>query len=144
MQTFLPDMNVSKAIDMLDNKRLGKQRVEAIQIASCLLEKETRWKNHPAVLMWKGYEDYLVLLYLNTTIETFGKRGFKNYKCLEHYKRLKKLVNPKNIKRPPWYNENFVLSHQSNLLRKNKDYYSKYFNVRDDLPYIWYVKKVEG
>ena len=141
MQTFLPHLSVVDAIKILDNKRLGKQRVEAIQIASCLLEKETKWKNHPAVLMWKGYEDYLVLWYLWLTILLYENRGFKNIKCLEHYSRLKKLVKYENIKRPPWYNAQFVERHQSNLLRKNKEYYSKYFpNVPDNLEYIWPTK----
>jgi len=97
MQTFLPHMNLVKAISMLDNKRLGKQRVEAIQIASCLLEKETRWKNHPAVLMWKGYEEYLVVWYLYTAIRTYEMRGFKNEKCYEHFYRLSEKVKPQKL-----------------------------------------------
>ena len=142
MQTFLPHMNIVTAINILDNKRLGKQRVEAIQIASCLLEKETRWKNHPAVLMWKGYEAYLVFFYIFITISAFASRGFRNEKCLIHYARLSKLVSRTNLKRPPWYNERFVKAHQSNLVRKNKEYYSKHFpNVKNDLEYIWPTKK---
>lgn len=58
MMTFLPHEDFEKSAQSLDYRRLGKQRVEAMQIYNCLL-KPTRWKNHPAVLMWSGYEDAL-------------------------------------------------------------------------------------
>lgn len=140
MQTFLPDIEMQVAVSLLDNKRLGKQRVEAIQIAMCLLEKPSNWKNHPAVLMWKGYEPYL-LEYIKCTMDEFAKRGYKNIKCVEHYNRLKSMIKDRPIQRPIWYNSDFVKAHQSNLVRKNKDYYSRYFNVPDNLPYIWKKEK---
>jgi hypothetical protein len=137
MQTFLPELYPFLALSRLDNKRLGKQRVEAIQIATCLLEEKSRWNNHPAVLMWKGYEEYLVLVYLQYAIKLYGMKGFKNTKCSEHYSRLEKYLKKENIIRPPWYNKDFVKAHQSNLLRKDYNYYSSYFNVPDNLPYLW-------
>ena len=59
MQTFLPYPDFQKTAQCLDNKRLGKQRVEARQIISTLEGKSNGWRNHPAVKMWKGYEDCL-------------------------------------------------------------------------------------
>lgn len=86
MQTFITDFNMAQNAKNLDNKRLGKQRVEALQIASCLLEKETRWRNHPAVKMWKGYESFLIRRYIITLFAEWSNvRIYKNEKCEEHY-----------------------------------------------------------
>lgn len=40
---------------------------------------------------------------------------------------------------PPWLgNDDFHRSHQSNLIRKDTDFYQhKFPNVNGDLPYIW-------
>ena len=36
MQTFLPYPDIQKSLESLDNKRLGKQRVESYQIISAI------------------------------------------------------------------------------------------------------------
>lgn len=56
MQTFLPYTNTLDAARALDNKRLNKQILECYQILNVLSgrSKGNGWKNHPAVLMWKG------------------------------------------------------------------------------------------
>lgn len=45
------------------------------------------------------------------------------------------------VEYPPWIGrEDFHRSHQSNLLRKDKDYYGRFnWSVPDDLPYVWPV-----
>ena len=61
MQTFLPYSCFKQTANCLDYRRLGKQRVEAFQILNILedITPNSRWKTHPAVLMWKGYENAL-------------------------------------------------------------------------------------
>lgn len=83
MQTFLPFPNPTQTARVLDDKRLGKQRVEALQIADCLLQnKASHWKHHPAVLMWSGYESYLVKVYISAIIHEWQNvRMFRNEKC---------------------------------------------------------------
>ena len=58
MQTFLPYADFKETAKCLDMKRLGKMRVEAMQILMVLtgLNKGKAWTNHPAVKMWRGYE----------------------------------------------------------------------------------------
>ena len=59
MQTFLPYKSFRKTALCLDNKRLGKQRVETLQILRALTgyyNQSGAWLNHPAVKMWRGYE----------------------------------------------------------------------------------------
>ena len=52
MQTFLPYKSFVKSAQCLDNKRLGKQRVEAMQILKSIYIEDYGWKNHPATKMW--------------------------------------------------------------------------------------------
>jgi hypothetical protein len=138
MQTFFPYTSVYDSVVVLDDRRLMKQRVEAIQIAICLLEKESRWKNHPAVKMWKGYEPYLVRRYLFFLLTESKLRGFKNTKSLIHYERLLNKVIDKEIVKPHWIDDDFCRRHQSNLLRKNKEYYGQFFKgIPDNLEYRW-------
>ena len=41
---------------------------------------------------------------------------------------------------PPWLNDEFCLSHRSNLIRKNPEHYRPLWpDVLDNLPYIWPV-----
>ena len=56
MQTFLPNQDFTKSAELLDWRRLGKQRVETLQILRALLWETEGWRNHPAALMWEGYE----------------------------------------------------------------------------------------
>ena len=44
----------------LDTRRLGKQRVEALQVLRALTVPGYGWSRHPAVLVWAGYEEALV------------------------------------------------------------------------------------
>ena len=132
MQTFLPYPNLKKSLKTLDSKRLGKQRVEAFQILNILLDRTDRkgWRNHPAVKMWKGYENALKL-YLNKAIKLWISKGYKNTMKLE--KIDGRIVFPK------WFGDDkFHSAHRSNLLRKDNDFYSKNnWNEGIDLPYIW-------
>jgi hypothetical protein len=132
MQTFLPYPNFRKSLKALDSKRLGKQRVEAFQILNIILNRTNTkgWRNHPAVKMWKGYANALKL-YLNEAIEEWIKRGFNNTMKLEKIRG--------KIKFPDWLgNKNFHASHRSNLLRKDKEHYSK-FNWKENstIDYVW-------
>jgi hypothetical protein len=138
MQTFIPFKDITKSAECLDNKRLGKQRIETVQIARCLLGLSPGgWKNHPAIKMWKGYEPYLIKVYLKAMMDEWEKRGFNNDKTKEHYKELYRKIRRKKAIAPPWITDKFCISHQSNLLRKNEEYYSKYFSAPKDLPYLW-------
>jgi hypothetical protein len=132
MQTFLPYPNLKKSLKVLDNRRLGKQRVEAFQILNILLNRTDKkgWRNHPAVKMWKGYENALKL-YFNKSVKLWISRGFKNTMKFEE-------INGKIIL-PKWFgNKKFHDSHKSNLLRKDSEYYFEFSkDVSDDLEYIW-------
>lgn len=138
MQTFLPYANFNLSAKTLDYKRLGKQRIEAKQIINILEGKvkknkngKVAWENHPAVKMWKGYENALKHYY-NCILSEWIRRGYNN--TMEFYE-----ININEIKLPKWIGNNeFHNSHKSNLLRKNEKYYLNFKNkVSNNLPYIW-------
>jgi hypothetical protein len=136
MQTFLPLPTPKESAQVLDRHRLGKQRVEAVQIARTLLKLNDGWRNHPAVKMWKGYEAYLIKIYLRDIMDEWISRGYRNEKCEQHFIQLSELVGD-SIK-PYWIDNDFCISHQSNLVRKKPEYYRQFFpNVPDDLEYVW-------
>ena len=60
MQTFLPYPDFRSSGLALDRRRLGKQRVEALQVLRGLVVPGYGWRHHPAVRMWTGYEEALV------------------------------------------------------------------------------------
>jgi hypothetical protein len=132
MQTFLPYSDFKKSAKVLDNKRLGKQRVECFQILKALTAENYGWKNHPAVKMWKGFEGALVE-YSISICEEWISRGFKDT-MLERFK----VYNFENKKLPPFVgNKDFHLSHQSNLVRKDENYRKYFGNISNDLEYVW-------
>lgn len=134
MQTFLPYPDLLQSIQVLDYRRLGKQRVETFQVLNILLDRTPTkgWRNHPVTRMWSGYEEALKL-YQNHTIQEWISRGYKNTMKFEE-------VDPQAVIMPPWFGEEeFHRSHRSNLLRKDYEYYSQYFNEPSDLEYLWPV-----
>jgi hypothetical protein len=137
MQTFLPYDDFIKSLRSLDDKRLGKQRVESYQIISAIIGRPRKdgkpyrgWINHPCTVMWKDYVNAL-RLYYNDSIDEWLRRGFKNtmeYEMIEG-----------EFKMPIWFGtEFFHSSHRANLLRKDYDYYSKHGWIENpEDPYVW-------
>ncbi len=157
VQTFLPYPDFDRSAEVLDDKRLGKQRVETLQILHVLLglrwnssagiiEEFTPrgWRTHPAVLMWTGSESYL-LDYQHRVCAAWTARGF-NDTCYPKSAGL--MARWREDGRtgsalPPWLGDDALhCSHQSNLIRKDPDIYRPLFpGVPDDLPYFWPVSK---
>lgn len=118
----------------LDNKRLGKQRVEAFQILKANLGLTVGWRNHPAAVMWRGYEGSLCN-YALAICDEWIKRGYNDSIKPQVQEIMKTL--PEESYQTPWWlgNEQLHESHQSNLRRKNPIYYN--YSIADDRPYIW-------
>ncbi len=137
MQTFLPEMTFAASAAALDNKRLGKQRVEVLQLLRALSGESKGWVNHPACRMWRGHESALAL-YGVSVCNVWMARGFKDTCCEKIMLLSERFVWPVVI--PTWYTLDFITAHRSNLIRKNPDYYGpKWPDTPKDLPYIWPV-----
>jgi len=144
MQTFLPYSSFIESVRCLDRQRLGKQRVEALQILNALNGKSKGWTNHPATKMWRGYEEALCL-YKDLCIQEWMQRGYKNTMSFKKRDALywQEIGAEGSFLLPPWIGqENFHASHRSNLLRKNPDHYGQFgWDEPHDLPYVWPDKK---
>jgi hypothetical protein len=57
VQTFLPYPDFAASAATLDDLRLGKQRVEALQVLRAITRPGYGWQHHPAVRMWRGYAE---------------------------------------------------------------------------------------
>ena len=141
MQTFLPYESFEESASVLDWRRLGKQRVEGMQIINAISgvpRKDGRpykgWLNHPCSVMWKPYLPALKL-YTNIIIKEWEDRGYNNN--MKYY-------DVEDIVIPHWIgNERIHSSHRANLLRKDYEYYSKFgWTENSEDPYVWH--DVEG
>lgn len=150
MQTFVPYADFEASARALDAKRLGKQRVEVIQIVRALTVPGYAWKSHPAVLMWQGYEEALGR-YGITMCEVWVQLGFGDTCAatiaadlaafgIPHLRTEAELAEAGAL--PPWLFDPAVRqSHQSALVRKDPDLYGPMFpGIGPDLAYVWPVR----
>lgn len=134
MNTFIVDSDPKICALILDNKRLGKQRVECCQLLRAMERTSGGWIHHPATLMWKSHVSALKY-YTNCMIEEWCKRGFKN---------TIPFFDVEVQEMPPWMHwHQLQKSHQASLLRKDFAYYSKYWNNLGEYmeyKYVWPTK----
>ncbi|MEU8747009.1 MSMEG_6728 family protein [Streptomyces parvulus] len=148
MQTFLPLPGFRESALALDRRRLGKQRVEALQVLRGLTVPGYGWRRHPAVRMWAGYEEALVRYGLEIC-RVWRDRGHQDSCAASLVAGLATLRPHEPVRDqaalaragelPPWLgDEAFHRSHRSALLRKDPEAYGGLFpGVPDDLPYVW-------
>jgi hypothetical protein len=147
VQTFLPYADFEASARALDPRRLGKQRVECIQVVRGLTVPTYGWRHHPAVKMWRGHLEALGR-YALTCCEVWVEEG-RGDTCattlatdvaaagVERIRTQAELAEAGAL--PPWLgDEDFHRSHRSALVRKDPDFYGPAFpGVPDDLPYLW-------
>ena len=148
MQTFLPHPDFHASAAVLDAKRLGKQRVEAIQVLRALTVPGYGWRHHPAAAMWAGYEEALSRYGLvvcevwcatgrQDTCRDTLRADLRRTTGLERIRTQRELADAGDL--PPWLGDaDFHRSHQSSLVRKLPEHYRPHFpGVPEDLPYVW-------
>ena len=150
MQTFLPVAGFRASAEILDLKRLGKQRVEAIQVVRGLVVEGYGWRHHPAVTMWRGHLEALGRYGLDCC-EVWLEKGFADT-CAGTIRADLATVGVEEVRTqeelalagelPAWLgDDDFHRSHRSALLRKDPDHYGPLFGddlaAPDDLPYVW-------
>lgn len=152
MNTFLPYPNFAESAKCLDRQRLGKQRVESLQLLKTVFTSTGGWRNHPAAKMWHGYAPALAA-YGVTMCDEWINRGYKDT-CRDKIRYLWAAVlihKPYNItgwtgdvvttqyEVPSWLGDpDLHSSYRSNLLRKDSVWYGQFgWTEPNDLPYIW-------
>jgi|GEM_PF-222436 hypothetical protein len=148
MQTFLPVADFEESARLLDSPRLGKQRVETLQVLRALELPDYGWTSHPVVRMWRGRTPALVAYGL-ATVRVWRERGFADstHTLIAEFAPDVVGVPQEELARagmlPSWIGDEAVhLSHRSNLLAKEPDFYRPLFQPLfgaepEDLPYVW-------
>lgn len=151
VQTFVPWPSFAETAAALDTRRLGKQRVEVIQIARAILVPGYGWASHPATLMWSDHVQALES-YLGAICDEWAARGFDDT-CratvrtdltaagvLGGVRTQRELAEAGLL--PEWLGDEALhRSHRSALLRKDLAHYGNLFpDDPDDLPYVWPVR----
>ncbi|SBT63988.1 hypothetical protein GA0070622_0956 [Micromonospora sediminicola] len=148
MQTFLPYPDFLASARTLDQKRLGKQRVETIQVLRGLTRPDYGWRNHPAVKMWAGYEEALTRYGLDMcavwcepgradTCAATLATDLATACGIAVIRTQDELASTGEL--PPWLGrDDLHRSHRSSLLRKDPAHYAPLFtDVSPDLEYVW-------
>jgi hypothetical protein len=148
VQTFLPVADFEESARLLDNARLGKQRVETLQVLRALELPDYGWANHPVVTMWRGRTPALVAYGL-ATVRVWRERGFADstHDLIAEFAPDVVGVPQAELaaagRLPSWLgDEAFHRGHRSNLLAKDPAFYRPQFTELfgpepDDLPYQW-------
>lgn len=159
MQTFLPYPDFQRSARALDNRRLGKQRVECVQLLQALTRTKAveavtgwmtelfnpkGWVNHPAAKMWREYEVSLAE-YGVTVCDEWVRREYRDT-CRARIIALVPAADPStkicDAPKPRWFgDEDFHAAHRSNLLRKDPEWYGQFnWTEPNNLPYVWPVE----
>jgi hypothetical protein len=144
MQTFLPVADFTESARLLDNPRLGKQRVECLQVLRALELPDYGWANHPVVTMWRGHTAGLVV-YSLAMVRVWRERGFADTtetliaEFAPDAATLSQAEAAAAGLLPSWVgDEELHRSHRSNLLAKDPEFYRSRFPPDPaDLPYTW-------
>jgi hypothetical protein len=148
MQTFLPVADFADSARLLDSPRLGKQRVETLQILRAIELPDYGWANHPAVLMWRGRTPALVAYGLSMA-RIWRERGFGDStepqigEFAPHVVGVPQAELAEAGLLPSWLGDEALhRSHRSNLIAKDPGFYRPRFTELfgpepDDLPYVW-------
>ena len=147
VQTFLPYADMRRSARVLDARRLGKQRVECLQVLRGLTVADYGWRHHPAVRMWRGRLEALGR-YTLECCEAWTETGRADTVATTVTAELAghgvttirteaELADAGAL--PAWWGEEPVHeSHRSALVRKDPEHYRRFFpDVPDDLPYTW-------
>lgn len=147
MQTFLPYADFERSAAVLDDRRLGKQRVEVLQVMRALTRPGHGWRHHPAVRMWRGHEEALAA-YGAAICGEWVRRGHADT-CEAKIGADAAVAGVQRVRGqgelaaagalPPWLGDEALhRSHRSNLVRKDPAHYGPRFgDVPDDLAYVW-------
>ncbi|HEY8588392.1 MAG TPA: MSMEG_6728 family protein [Naasia sp.] len=144
MQTFLPYPSFAESAGVLDTARLGKQRVETLQILRALLLPSYGWQSHPVTRMWRGHVPALTAYGL-ATIDAWEQQGHVDstrHLVTEFAPEVAGVTQDELAARgllPPWIGNEYVHeSHRSNLIRKAPEFYGPRFpGTPADLDYVW-------
>lgn len=136
MNTFVPVTDFNQIAEMLDDRRLNRQRADVTAILRKLMEEESE-DDHPLVKMWRGNERFLCRYGMAICMEhqARGNTGQTAEKILEYRAQF----DPETDVEPEWWGETKVHdSHKSYLVRSQPSHYRQFWpDIADDLPMVY-------
>lgn len=138
MQTFLPYPDLEQSLEVLDYRRLGKQRVEAKQLVLSHIDPEYGWKHHPASKMWVNHT-YQLACYGRLACEIWMDRGYRDGLFFWFDNLIAYELTDTGL--PDWWSDERVFSsHRAALLHKDFNHYSQFgWLEKPELNYVWPV-----
>ncbi|HEY0168101.1 MAG TPA: MSMEG_6728 family protein [Jatrophihabitans sp.] len=144
MQTFLPYPSFLASAQVLDRQRLGKQRVETLQILRALELPDYGWQSHPVVRMWRGRTPALVRYGLDCVRVWTGRgHGDSTADQIAEFAPWVRELSQADLQRdsllPSWLgDERLHRSHRSQLIAKDPEFYRPLFpDSPEGLDYFW-------
>lgn len=146
VNTFLPYPSFVRSAHVLDRARLGRQRTEVVMILRALHGESRGYVNHPAAVMWRGYEAALVDygIAVCNEWESRGHHDTQRTHICDYFpmRNRYETIGPRELKHlgllPWWFGwRHFHRSHRSNLYRKDPMWYEDFAEDGPDLPYVW-------
>lgn len=146
MITFLPVPDFQEVAQLLDNKRLGAQRVEARFILRCVRNvggRYIRFLNTGYVRMWVGFVEALAIYY-NAIHAEWLRRGFK-----EGISKVEQGVaglEQGDVDLPEWLGDQRLhATHRAALLCKDADHYGRFgWTEVPQVEYLWPQRRDDG
>jgi hypothetical protein len=144
MQVFVPiSTSLEANAAVLDNRRLNKQLLKAVQILRTIQGITSGWRNHPAVIAWR-YHPAALANYAEAVAEELRQRGIR---CEKSAAMLAEGNPGDPIILPPWFGDEAVhASHRARLLQKDPAHYGQFGWTEDPdgAEYWWPIWTDEG
>jgi hypothetical protein len=138
MQTFVPEYSFNEIAAVLDPRRLFKQGVETKQVYLALTVPGYGWQSHPAVRMWEGCCQSLLLygsVMVDYAVDVYGYRS----DVLQPWYHSFDLESFSDAPLPVWWGDGRVhFSHRASLFRKDPFWYPQYaYEAELFAEYFW-------
>jgi len=146
MITFLPVPQFAAVARLLDDKRLGSQRVEALFILRCVRnvgDKYRRFQNAGYVRMWIGYAEALAVYY-NEMTDEWLRRGF-SLDISSHDDSVAGRGQG-DVPLPAWLGDDRLhATHRAALLFKDPEHYGQLgWTEEPVVQYLWPQRLADG
>jgi hypothetical protein len=144
VNVFLPYCEIAASVRCLDDLRLGKQLVECQQILNVLRGRRKGYANHPAVVMFRGHEGFLLEYALEAAMDWEGRKHKTHGSWIAILRDEMEALPDRDATSPWWFGEPwFHITHQRNLVRKDPARYGPLFPGRPPMTgYPWPKEQV--
>lgn len=151
LNTWLPYDNYAESADILTDRHIFMQLQDCTKLLYWLTEMPLNRRTpskaqleHPCVIQWRGYVPSLYDYTLEIMMVAYERSSLTNKQeqiseMAENINILDGLVSNMKEETPSWLgNEDYHLSHKSNLIRLSRSAYESIWpDVPDNLELIW-------